>query len=48
LYSKLQQSFILKSESKRLLVTAKRAVEIPIETDEQTAVDYINQQIGEH
>jgi restriction endonuclease S subunit len=43
----VQQSFILKAESERLLATAKRAVEIAIETDEQTAMVYINEQTGE-
>ena len=47
MYSKLQQSFTLKAESERLLATAKRAVEIAIETDEQTAMAYINEQTGE-
>jgi restriction endonuclease S subunit len=42
----VQQSFILKAESERLLATAKRAVEIAIETDEQTAMAYINEQTG--
>lgn len=43
----VQQSFTLKAESEHLLAAAKRAVEIAIETDEQTALDYINQQNGE-
>lgn len=43
----IQQSFALKAESERLLETAKRAVEIAIETDEQTAMAYINAQTGE-
>jgi len=38
----VKQSFVLKSESEKLLETAKRAVEIAIETNEQTAIDYIN------
>ena len=42
----VQQSFALKAKSERLLETAKRAVEIAIETDEQTAMAYINDQIG--
>jgi len=42
----VQQSFALKAESERLLETAKRAVEIAIETDEQKAMVYINDQIG--
>jgi len=43
----VQQSFAFKAKSERLLETAKRAVEIAIETDEQTAVEYINEQTGE-
>jgi hypothetical protein len=42
----VQQSFALKAESERLLVTAKCAVEIAIETNEQTAMVYINDQTG--
>jgi len=42
----VQQSFTLKAESERLLATAKRAVEIAIETDEQTAMAYINEKTG--
>jgi len=42
----VQQSFALKAESERLLEMAKRAVEIAIETDEQAAMAYINDQIG--
>ncbi|MEZ5672643.1 MAG: hypothetical protein R3E08_09770 [Thiotrichaceae bacterium] len=37
----VQQSFALKSQSEQLLATAKRAVEIAIETDEQTALEYL-------
>jgi restriction endonuclease S subunit len=44
----VQQSFTLKAESERLLAAAKRAVEIAIETDEPTALAYINVQTGEH
>jgi restriction endonuclease S subunit len=44
----VQQSFSLKAKSERLLETAKRAVEIAIETDEQTAMAYINEQAGEY
>jgi len=40
----VQQSFTLKAESERLLAAAKRAVEIAIETDEQTALDFIGVQ----
>lgn len=43
----VQQSFALKAESERLLATAKRAVEMAIETDEQKAIDYIHEQTGE-
>lgn len=43
----MQQSFTLKAESERLLTVAKRAVEIAIETDEQTAVEYISEQTGD-
>ena len=43
----VQQSFTLKAESERLLAAAKRAVEIAIETDEQTAMAYLNEQTGE-
>lgn len=39
----IQQSFTLKSQSEQLLATAKHAVELAIETDEQTALDYIAQ-----
>ena len=42
----VQQSFAFKAKSERLLETAKRAVEIAIETDEQTAMAYINDQTG--
>lgn len=38
----IQQSFTLKAQSEHLLEVAKRAVEIAIEQDEQTAMDYIN------
>jgi hypothetical protein len=30
------------------MTTSKQAVEITIETDEQTAIAYINEQTGEH
>ena len=43
----VQQSFTLKAESERLLEMAKRAVETAIETDERTAMAYINAQTGE-
>ena len=37
-----------KSLSEQLLTTAKRAVELAIETNEQTALDYINEKSGEY
>ncbi len=40
----VQESFKLKAESERLLAAAKRAVEMAIEMDEQTAMAYLNQQ----
>lgn len=43
----VRESFTLKAESERLLATAKRAVEIAIETNEQTAMAYINEQTRE-
>jgi len=41
---KIQQSFQLKKQSEHLLETAKRAVEIAIEQNETTALEYINNQ----
>lgn len=41
---KIQTSFSLRDESKRLLEMAKQAVEMAIETDEQTALDWIDSQ----
>lgn len=41
----VQQSYTLKAEGEHLLNVAKRAVEIAIESDEQAAVNYINEQI---
>ena len=38
---KVVESFRLRKQSKHLLECAKRAVEIAIETDEQTAVDWL-------
>jgi type I restriction enzyme S subunit len=38
----VEESFKLKTESERLLEVAKKAVEIAIETDEQTATKFIN------
>jgi type I restriction enzyme M protein len=37
----IRQSFTLKAQSEALLTTAKRAVELAIETNEQTALDFI-------
>jgi restriction endonuclease S subunit len=42
----IQQSFTLKSQSEALLTTAKRAVELAIETNEQTALDFITDSIN--
>lgn len=42
----VQQSFTLKAESERLLEVAKRAVEIAIEQDEQVALAFIADHIG--
>jgi type I restriction enzyme M protein len=39
----IQQSFTLKAQSEQLLATAKYAVELAIETNEQTALEYINE-----
>jgi len=39
----IQQSFTLKAQSEQLLATAKRAVELAIETNEQTALAYITE-----
>ena len=41
---KVAESFNLRQESKRLLECAKRAVEIAIEQDEQTAIDWLDSQ----
>ena len=40
----VEESFRLKKQSEQLLETAKRAVEIAIEQDEEVAIDYINAQ----
>lgn len=40
--AKVKESFVTEDHSKRLLETAKRAVEIAIEEDEQTALEFIN------
>ena len=39
---RIQQSFKLKKQSEQLLEVAKKAVEIAIEQNEATAIDYIN------
>ena len=39
----IQQSFTLKAQSEQLLAIAKRAVELAIETNEQTALDFITE-----
>jgi restriction endonuclease S subunit len=42
---KIQQSFILRKESKHLLSVAKQAVELAIEENEDIALNWINEQI---
>ena len=44
---KILESFNLRKQSKRLLECAKRAVEIAIEQDEQTAIDYLENETQE-
>ena len=44
---KVLESFNLRKQSKRLLECAKRAVEIAIEQDEQTAIDYLERETEE-
>jgi len=39
----VQESFVLKAESERLLEVAKRAVEIAIEQDENAGMAYIEE-----
>ena len=41
----VEESFRLKTQSEQLLETAKRAVEIAIEENEEKAIEYINKQI---
>ncbi len=41
--SKIQQSFALRKEAKRLLDVAKQAVEMAIEQDEETAIKWLNE-----
>ena len=43
---KVTESLSLRKQSKHLLECAKRAVEIAIEQNEQTAIDWLNDQIG--
>ncbi len=43
-----QESFNLKAESERLLDAAKKAVEIAIEQDEQTAIKFLTEETGEN
>jgi len=42
---KIHSSFLLKDESKRLLETAKQAVELAIEQGEEAAINYLNQNV---
>ena len=42
-----KKSFNLQTQSKRLLECAKRAVEIAIEEDEQTALDWLENETKE-
>lgn len=44
---KVTESFNLRKQSKHLLECAKRAVEMAIEQDEQTAIDWLEDEIGE-
>ncbi len=44
---KVTESFRLRKQSKHLLECAKRAVEIAIEQDEQAAIDWLKNQIGD-
>ena len=41
--NKIQKSFELRAKSNELLEAAKRAVEIAIEEDEETAMQYLEQ-----
>ena len=43
---KVTESFSLRKQSKHLLECAKRAVEIAIERDEQTALDWLEDEVG--
>ncbi len=44
---KVIESFSLRKQSKHLLEAAKRAVEIAIEQDEQTAIDWLENETKE-
>lgn len=43
--AKVQESFAMKAESKRLLIVAKEAVEIAISENEEKAMQYINENV---
>ena len=43
---KVTESFALRKQSKHLLECSKRAVEIAIEQDEQTAINWLSEQVG--
>ena len=43
---KITESFTLRKQSKHLLESAKRAVEMAIKQDEQTAIDWLSDEIG--
>ena len=42
---KVKESFALRRESKRLLDVAVKAVEMAIETDEETAINWLEEQL---
>ena len=44
---KITESFFLRRQSKHLLECAKRAVELAIEQDEQTAIDWLEKETGD-
>ena len=44
---KIIESFNLRQQSKHLLECAKQVVEITIEQDEQTAIDYVEREVQE-
>lgn len=44
---KITESFNLRKQSKHLLESAKKAVEIAIEEDEDTALEWLNNEVGE-